>query len=238
MFESNIIKDELIRIAFFLQHSSLLDRFSTRTRKALLKLPVEWIRVDPPEYDEDWKEADAIGRLKIVSEEKEAGEVKPDKNIIKIKVIRDEDRNEYQIFYQGKLYKTNNLSKLQNTVVSLATGEKPKPQIMQEYYDNLSSYKTDILKYAEMHFLAPIVKDWYLDIKRDVGHIYVRFYVLTEDVERIEDRLKDHSFYRIESIVHYLRTIAKKYGLDIKALEFKYKFIKVEGQAGFIISIK
>jgi len=236
MITLDYIKSELKKTAFFVQYSGLFDKFPTRMRNTLDSLPVEWEKVDvggefKPSWtknETEWKEADLLGKL--------------NKEEFKLKIIRDEDRYEYRIYFQKKLYKINNLDKLKSTINSIFKGEKPKPQLMQEFYDALFANKSEIHKYAEMHFLAQLTPFWSIDIKRDLGHIYIRFFVVDEEVLKnrrvIEGKLFEHNAFRIESIIHYLKTIAKKITLDIDKLEFKHRPIDMPHQLGFLISIK
>ncbi len=227
---TELVRNELKRIAFFIQYSGFFDNLPARTRNAIESLPVKWSKAPdfiPKDWEAkgiDWETATVAGKL--------------DEKDFSLKIIKKPDRTEYQIFFEGNQYKVNNLEKLKSSVEDIRHGKKPKPQVMQEYFDTLFKYKSDIHDYAQKHFLAQIKPAWDLDIKKDVGHIYVRYYVAADDPKPIEERLSDHNFFRLESIIHYLKTFAKKYGLDVGMLEFKHKFIKVSGQAGFIISIK
>lgn len=224
MITQYVIQRELNRIAFFIQHSGLFDEFPPKIRNGLDSLPIEWEKVDPKKDNV----TDVIGKL--------------NDHPIAIRIIRDEKRNEYQVFYLKKKYQVNSLDKLKITINALHKGEKPKPQVMQEFYDTLFTQKKGLYTQTMRHYLYGVSdKEWHLDIKKDVGHIYIRFYVDTTDdkeKEYVMKRLEEHQNYRIGSLINYLKNLAKELKLDISNMEFSGNFIKMADQAGIIITIK
>lgn len=229
---------ELEKIAFFLQHSGLFDKFAPRTRRVLEGLPIEWVSVETGgETTLDWQEgptwetAHLEGKLKDLP--------------LKMDIKRDSSRYTYRILYENKEYQTSNLSNLKSIISNIAEGKVPKPKVLQSAFDLIQSNKSEIYDYVMKYFLVDVTDlTWEIKVQKDVSRIYVRFFVdlrqqMDDNVKSdILEKLKWHEFYRVDSVGSYLKALLKKEGIDSDELTFTRKFIDLAHQAGFIITIK
>ena len=230
---------ELEKIAFFLQHSGLFDKFAPRTRAVLESLPVEWSSAETGgeimldwQQEPTWETAHLDGMLKDIP--------------FKMDIKRDSSRYTYKIIYDGKEYQTTNLTALKTIVNNLVEGEVPKPKVLKACYDLLQSKKTAFFDTIVKHYLAGVTElSWQIKLQKDTTRIYARFYVILDDVsleeghkKEIMSKLKEHNFYRPNGVGSFLKKQFVEEGLDVESLQFNRKFIDLRNQAGFIITIK
>ena len=101
-------------------------------------------------------------------------------------VERGQDRYTYVITFEGKRYKVNNLDKLKATVESLDTGGIPRPQMLQSIWELIKGKKPELFQYVRQHYLVQMSgKSWFMDIRKDTSHIYIRFYIKPETPEEL-----------------------------------------------------
>jgi len=230
-----IIKKELERIAFFVQHSGLFDQFPVRTREVLENLPIEWIEVETGgETQLDWQDEPTWETAKI------DGKLNEKPFILKVK--KDSARNIYTIIYDNKQYQVSSLSKLESTIESISSGTTPKPKMMKIVYDLIQTKKDEIYQYVVKNYLSNVTKKhWNLKIQKDVSRIYLRFYVdlpNEEEREDIKDKLREYDAYRLDSVGTYIKNLIKKSGTDTSDFIFTRKFTDLEDKTGFVITIK
>lgn len=229
------ILKELKKIAFFVQHSGLFDGFSPTTKKMLESLPVEWESVELDgetklkwQEEPQWKFADLEGKLN-------------DKTL-KMNIRKSSSRNIYTVDYEGKKYTVENLNALRKLLDDLQEGKNPKPKIMQDSYDVLSTKKTTLLSQSKQYYLNQASNGpWKIDINKDSSRIFVKFLVDVkdhEDKKQVDERLEDHDKFRIHSVGSYAKKILQSAGLDLTDLTFTQRILNVPNKSGFLITIK
>ena len=229
------ITRELKKLAFFLQHSGLFDKFPPRTRNVLEELPIEWESAETGgetilewQKDPTWETADLKGKLKD----------KP----IEMKIKRTSDRYVYTIIYDGHKSAVSSLEQLKSIINSYVDGAVPKPKILQTAYNLLQQKKEDIYVGITKYLEGITDLHWEFEVRKDIGRVYARFYVDLgeddEDKEVIMRKLKEHNYYRIDCVGSYLKMFLKKEGIELaEEKHVKRKFINLGHQAGFIITL-
>lgn len=232
---ASFIKKELDKLAFFVQYSGFFDQFPVRSKEVFENLPIEWTKVDTGgETQLEWQEEPAWSTALL--------EGKLNDTVIKIHIKRDSSRNIYTLIYEGKQYKTSNLNELQKIIEDISEGSTPKPKLMQSAFNIIQKNKSQYFQYVKDNFLKEITfADWEFKLSKDVKRIYLRFFVKgieTEEKMNIQEKLKEHNYYRIDAIGTYLKKMIKEAGTNIDEIKFLHKFISLPNQAGFIITIK
>lgn len=233
---ANLVRKELKKLAFFVQYSGMLEELTVRLKNKLEDLPVEW--TDSPRFEGSWIPKWDVDQKETWSEAFLKGELLD--HPVELIIKRDDDRYEYSFIYKGKKYKTNNLTKLQNSVRSIADGKKPLQEKLSDTYKMLSNKKEEISTYIKTYYLKDLSsKNWQMKLTKDVSHIYLKFFILgTEEQDSINEKLVEHDYHRVYSTISYLKILIKRLGLDPKALSFKPSLIKSGTQSGFKITIK
>ena len=232
---SDYVKKELKKVAFFVQHSGLFDKFPERTRNVLENLPIEWENVETSEetqlkWQEEptWEKAVLVGKLNG----------KP----FTLKIKRDSARNIYTIIYDGKEMPASSLPKLKVTIESLSSGTVPKQKIMKSMYDIIQNKKSEIYQYIKLNYLRDVTeRHWNFKIQKDVSRIYLRFYVdLMEEKEGdpILEKLKEEDHWKIDAAGTYVKNLLKKEGITIDDFMFTRKYTRLSNKVGFVLTLK
>ena len=230
------VKQELKKIAFFIQNAGLFDLFPTRSSNALQDLPVEWKTVQTEgEFIPEW----GNGR-KTFKDAYLSGLIK-DKEL-KLQIRASNDRNVYKLEYEGKKYSLTSLTKLTQTIENLAAGGIPRPKTLLDSYQLFKNKKSEIYNYIKEHYLYFTVEEpWELEItKQGSNYIWLRFFVTSETVkrDRIEAKLKEHGDHRMVGVTSFVKAFLAKNEIDPNKLNFEYTLIeKPENEAGFIVTI-
>ena len=235
MIDKSFIEKELTKIAFFVQHSGFFDEFPDKIKAVFEKLPIEWEAVDTAgeivlkwQDTPTWETASLKGKLSD----------KP----IEIKVKRDSSRYIYKVFYEKSEYPTSSLQKLKAIIENLTSGKEPTQKLMQSTYDLIKKNQSEYVKFAKEKALKDVSeKDWKFKLYKDINGIYLRFYIdlfeQEEEKNNIDEKLKEHNYYRIDTIGTFLKKKIEKENIDITNIKFYHKPISLPNQAGFVLTI-
>lgn len=231
---TSYVKQELRKIAFFIQHSGIFDGFPSRLRNDIEELQVEWQSVDTKELSDQqdptsWNIAQLLGKL----------EEKP----FKLNIKRTVDRNFYTLFYEGKKYGPfSSMKDVQDNIESLVSGKTPIAVFKKQLFTYLSKYKNILEEYLAKHFLYGITtKPWTIKVTKDTKQIFIRFFVETMDEKEkdfIDKKLKEHNTFRLNRVNSYLQTLPTRAGIQKNVFDFDTKVLNSEKGAGILVTVK
>lgn len=245
----NYVKNELLKIAFYLKSSAFFMNFPPKMRKTLESLPVEWtgpsqMRDDKgvlrpsPKFDgvtkldwqetPTWKIAECVGKFK-------------DKEV-KLVIKRSSSRNVFKIFFSNEEYSVDNLEDLVLLFVDLEEGKSSIPELKEKSYEILNNKKTEINNYSKKYYLSQASNStWEVKVEKDYSRIYLTFSVSVKDEEekeKVDSVLLEQDKFRLNSVGSYIKKILKNEEIDVNKLNFTHRLISKNNASGFKITIK